>query len=152
MISCVVVHFTRIFWSPEFCGSYAPLNLEISRNLLLKQLGSAPPLKLQNRISWNLVGSKDTICSCAYYQGIFISWILWALCPFQLRHFPKFTTEAAIQRNSYESTEQITLYWPAALTKTNRENKNVKYNIYIYIQVSVRDITLECLQITPPKI
>jgi hypothetical protein len=23
--------------------------------------------------------------------------------------------------------------------------------IYIYIQVSVRDITLECLQITPPK-
>ena len=26
----------------------------------------------------------------------------------------------------------ITLYWPAALTKTNRENKNVKYNIYIY--------------------
>ena len=26
----------------------------------------------------------------------------------------------------------ITLYWPAALTKTNRENKNVKYNIGIY--------------------
>jgi hypothetical protein len=26
----------------------------------------------------------------------------------------------------------ITLYWPAALTKTNRENKNVKYNIWIY--------------------
>jgi hypothetical protein len=23
-------------------------------------------------------------------------------------------------------------YWPAALTKTNRENKNVKHNIYIY--------------------
>jgi hypothetical protein len=27
------------------------------------------PLKLLNRISWNLVGSKDTICSCAYYQA-----------------------------------------------------------------------------------
>jgi hypothetical protein len=26
----------------------------------------------------------------------------------------------------------ITLYWPAALKKTNRENKNVKYNISIY--------------------
>jgi hypothetical protein len=60
------------FWSPEFCGSYAPLNLEISRNLLLKQLVSATPLKLRNRISWNLVGSKDTICSCAYYQEILI--------------------------------------------------------------------------------
>ena len=32
-------------------GSYAPLNLEISRNLLLKQLVSANPLKLLNRIS-----------------------------------------------------------------------------------------------------
>jgi hypothetical protein len=52
----------RKFWSPEFCGSYAPLNLEISRNLLLKQLVSATPLKLLNKISWNLVGIKDTIC------------------------------------------------------------------------------------------
>jgi hypothetical protein len=43
----------------------------------LKQLVSTTPLKLQNRISWNLVGSKDTICSCAYYQEILISWILW---------------------------------------------------------------------------
>ena len=64
------MHITRKFWSPEFCRSYAPLNLKISRNLLLKQLVSATPLKLLNRISWNLVGSKDTICSCAYYQEI----------------------------------------------------------------------------------
>ena len=70
----VVVHITRKLWSPKFCGSYTPLNLEISRNLLLKQLVSATPLKLLNRISWNLVGSKDTICSCAYYQEI-----LWEL-------------------------------------------------------------------------
>ena len=84
-----VVHITRKFWSPEFCGSYAPLNLEISQNLLLKQLVSATPPKLLNRISWNLVGSKDTICSCAYYQKILIAWSLWELCPFEHRNFPK---------------------------------------------------------------
>jgi hypothetical protein len=31
------------------------------------------------------------ICSCAYYQEILISWILWELCPFELRNFLKFT-------------------------------------------------------------
>ena len=87
-----VVHITRKFWLPEFCWSYAPLNLEISQNLLLKQLVSATPLKLLNRISWNLVGSKDTICSCAYYQKILIAWSLWELCPFEHRTFPKFST------------------------------------------------------------
>jgi hypothetical protein len=30
----------------------------------------------------------------------------------------------------------ILKYWPASLTKTNRENKNVKYNIYIYIYMT----------------
>jgi hypothetical protein len=94
-------------------------NLNISRNILLKQLVSATPLKLRNRISWNLVGSKDTICSCAYYQEILISWSLWELCPFELRNFP----------------------W---------HYDRLLY-IYIYIQVSVRDITLKCLQITPTK-
>jgi hypothetical protein len=89
-----------ILW--ELC----PFELKISTNILLKQLVSATPLKLLNRISWNLVGSKDTICSCAYYQEILISWILWELCPFELRNFPKFTTEAACQRNSSETTEQ----------------------------------------------
>jgi hypothetical protein len=73
----LVVHITRKFGSPKLCGSYAPLNLKISPNILLKQLVSATPLKLLNRISWNLVGSKDTICSCAYYLEILISWILW---------------------------------------------------------------------------
>jgi hypothetical protein len=63
---------------------YAPMNLNISRNILLKQLVRATPLTLLNRIAWNLVGSKDTICSCAYYQAISISWILWEICPFQL--------------------------------------------------------------------
>jgi hypothetical protein len=41
--------------------------------LSVTQFVSATPLKLMNRISWNLVGSKDTICSCAYYQEIFIA-------------------------------------------------------------------------------
>jgi hypothetical protein len=53
-----------------------------------------------------MVGSKGIICSCAYYQEILISWILWELCPFELKIFPKYTTEAACQGNSSESTEQ----------------------------------------------
>ena len=74
--------------------------------LSVTQFVGATPLKLLNRISWNLVGSKDTICSCAYYQVILISWILWELYFFEIRNFPKFTTEAACQRNSSETTEQ----------------------------------------------
>ena len=81
------MHITRKFWSPEFCGSYAPLNLKISRNILLKLLVRGTPLKLLNRISWNLVGSKGIICGCAYYQEI-----LWGLCPFELKNFQKYTT------------------------------------------------------------
>jgi hypothetical protein len=38
---------------------------------------------------------------CAYYQEI-----LWELCLFELRNFSKFTTEAACQHNSSETTEQ----------------------------------------------
>jgi hypothetical protein len=68
--------------------------------LSVTQFVNATPLKLLNRISWNLVGSKNTICSCPYYQETLIAWILWELCPFELRNFPKFTTEAACQRNS----------------------------------------------------
>ena len=89
--------------SPTTCGEtycFCPVRLSVT------QFVSATPLKLLNRISWNLVGSKDTICSCAYYQEISIAWILWELCPFELRNFPKFTTEAACQRNSSETTEQ----------------------------------------------
>ena len=66
---------------------------------------SPPTLKLLNRISWNLLGSKDTICSCAYYQEILISWILWELCLFELKNFPKYTSEAACQHNSSETIE-----------------------------------------------
>ena len=74
--------------------------------LSVTQFVSATPLKLLNRISWNLVGSKDTICSCTYYQEILIAWILLELCPFEHRNFPKYTSEAACQHNSSETTEQ----------------------------------------------
>jgi hypothetical protein len=89
--------------SPQFGGeTYCFCLVRLS----VTQFVSATPLKLLNRISWNLVDSKDTICSCAYYQEILIAWILWELCPFGLRNFPKFTTEAACQCNSSETTEQ----------------------------------------------
>ena len=90
----------RILW--ELC----PFELRIFRNILLKQLVRATPLKLLNRISWNLVGSKNTICGCAYYQEILISWILWGLCPLELKKFPKYTTKVACQGNSSETAEQ----------------------------------------------
>jgi hypothetical protein len=94
-------------------------------------------LKLLNRISWNLVGSKDTICSCAFYQEILIPWFLWELCPFELRNFLKFTTEAACH-----------WWWKVFQGNSDIMIDSCTY-IYIYIQVSVRDSTLECLQITP---
>ena len=89
-----------ILW--ELC----PFELRNFPNILLKQLVSTTPLKLLNRISWNLVGSKCIICSCAYYQVNLIAWILWELCPFERRNFPKYTSEAACQRNSSETAEQ----------------------------------------------
>ena len=89
---------------PTLVGRHIVFILSVC--LSVTQFVSATPLKLLNRISWNLVGSKDTICSCAYYQEILIAWILWELCPFELINFPKFTTEAACQRNSSETTEQ----------------------------------------------
>jgi hypothetical protein len=110
--SCTYHQEILITW---LCGSYAPLNLEISRNLLLKQLVSTTPLQLLNRISWNLVGSKDTICSCAYYQEILISWILWELCFFEIRNFPKFTTEAVVSATPLKLLNRIS--WNLVGTK-----------------------------------
>ena len=81
---CSFAYYQK-FWSPKFCGSYAPLNLNFSEIYFWSSLSAQLLLKLLNRISWNLVGSKDTICSCAYYEEIFISWILWELCPFELK-------------------------------------------------------------------
>jgi hypothetical protein len=89
-----------LWWGDILFLSCASVRLSVT------QFVRATPLKLLNRISWNLVGSKDTICSCAYYQVILIAWILWELCPFELRKIPKFTTEAACQHNSSETTEQ----------------------------------------------
>jgi hypothetical protein len=109
------IGFNRLFFvSGNTCKKYflkvGIKNIYVSPHfvfvLSVTQFVSASPLKLLNRISWNLVDSKDTICSCAYYQEILIVWILWELCPFELRIFTKFTTEAAFQRNSSETTEQ----------------------------------------------
>jgi hypothetical protein len=52
---------------------------------------------------WNLVSSKDTICICAHFQELLIDWILWELCPLELKKFPNSTTDAAFQRNSSET-------------------------------------------------
>jgi hypothetical protein len=38
--------------------------------------------------------------------GILILYILWELCPFELKNFPKYTSEAACQCNSSETTKQ----------------------------------------------
>ena len=40
--------------------------------ILLKQVVRATPLKLLNRISWNVVVMKDIMCGCAYPQEILI--------------------------------------------------------------------------------
>ena len=102
----------QCFWSISYLVIVSPPTLVGETycfcpvRLSVIQFVSATPLKLLNRISWNLVGSKDTICSCAYYQENLISWILWELCPFELRNVPKYTSEAACQRNSSETTKQ----------------------------------------------
>ena len=75
---------TGIMSPPTFVGRHIVFVLSVT------QFVSATPLKLLNRISWNLVDSKDTTCSCAYYQEILIAWILWELCSFELRNFPNF--------------------------------------------------------------
>jgi hypothetical protein len=100
------IYCQLIMSPPTFVGRHIVFVLSVCSSVCLSQFVSATPLKLLNRMSWNLVDSKDTICSCAYYQEILIAWILWELCPFELRNFPKCTTEAACQRNSSETTEQ----------------------------------------------
>jgi hypothetical protein len=55
----------RKFWSDYFSRSCAPLNLENSKYILLKQFVIASSLKLLNGISWNLVVIMDIICRCA---------------------------------------------------------------------------------------
>jgi hypothetical protein len=91
---------------PNLVGRHIVFVLSVCPSVCPSQFVSTTPLKLLNRISGNLVGSKDTICSCAYYQEILIAGIMWGLCPFEIRNFPKYTSEAACQHNSSETTEQ----------------------------------------------
>jgi hypothetical protein len=77
-------HMHNYIWCPYYLPSFIKFCSVVSeelRCLSVTQFVSATPLKLLNRISWNLVGSKDTICSCAYDQEMLIPWILWELCP-----------------------------------------------------------------------
>ena len=93
---------------PHFCGEtycFCPVRLSICLSICPSQFVSATPLKLLNRISWNLVDSKDTICSCAYYQEILLAWILWELCPFELRNFPNLLLKQLVSATP-ETTEQ----------------------------------------------
>ena len=55
-----------------FCPSVR-LSVHLSVRLSVTQIVSATPLKLLNRISLNVVGSKNTICSCAYHHEILIA-------------------------------------------------------------------------------
>jgi hypothetical protein len=55
----------RRFWSGYLSRSYAPLNLENSKYILLKQFVIASSLQLLNGISLNLVAIMDIICRCA---------------------------------------------------------------------------------------
>ena len=54
------------------------LNFEIWQKwkILLKQLVSATPLKLLNRIAWNFVVMKDIMCRYAFLQEMLI-WSFW---------------------------------------------------------------------------
>jgi hypothetical protein len=68
----------RKFWSGSFSRSYAPLNLENSKYLLLSLW--ALLLKLLNRISWNLVVIMDIICKlviCLLSHFIHIWYLDW---------------------------------------------------------------------------
>ena len=68
----------RKFWSGSFSRSYAPLNLENSKYLLLSLW--ALLLKLLNIISWNLVVIMDIICKlvlCLLSHFIHIWYLDW---------------------------------------------------------------------------
>jgi hypothetical protein len=73
-LSTLVFYFKKL-WS--LCNNYVSPHFGEETYcffpvcLSVTQFVSATPLKLLNRISWSLVGSKDTIFSCAYYQEIF---------------------------------------------------------------------------------
>ena len=98
-----------LLWGDIHLYCFCPVRLSVT------QFVSATPLILLNRISWNLVDSKDTICSCAYYQEILISWILWELCFFEIRNFPKFTTEAVVSATPLKLLNRIS--WNLVGTK-----------------------------------
>jgi hypothetical protein len=77
----------------------------------------ATPLKLLNRISLNVVGSKDTICSCAYYQEFLIAWILWEEELAKIWGRKKYNTTSS----KLQSENHINIY------KINNHNSHILY-------------------------
>ena len=82
-IICRCAYFTRNFDSIFSFRIMPFLNLEIwpKWKILLKQSVSATPLKLLNRISWNLIVLKDSMCRFAFLQEMLI-WSFWGVIYF----------------------------------------------------------------------
>jgi hypothetical protein len=65
-------------------------------------------LKQGLQVLFHIVLAKFPIpenCS-AYVPMILKEFCSFKICPFELKNFPKYTSEAACQRNSSETTEQ----------------------------------------------
>lgn len=75
--------YCQEFLIPQFLWKLCPFELG---NLLkfMYQRVIATSLKLLDRNSWNLVYSKNIICSCAHYQEIVIPQFVLEFCPFEL--------------------------------------------------------------------
>ena len=86
--SYAVMHIGRKFWSPYFCGSYAPWNLENTHKWPCHWDSSETTDPF---ISWNLVYRKNIIWCYAYWQEILIPSFLWALCPLNFENIRKST-------------------------------------------------------------
>ena len=80
--SYVVMHIGRKVWSPHFCGSYVPWNLENTYKWPCHYNSSetTDPFIMK-------LGMKNIIWCSAYLQEILIPLFLWELCPLELRKY-----------------------------------------------------------------
>jgi hypothetical protein len=90
------------FWS-LCCLSY--LDIRILITPLVSSNSSYYP-KHDNRIRYKFYNLEYILLILDVLIYNLYIWILWELCSFELRNFPKFTTEAACQCNSSETIEQ----------------------------------------------
>ena len=117
---------TGNFDSIFFLGITSYLNLEIwpKWKILLKQFVSSTPLKLLNRIYWNFVVMKDTMCRCAYPQEILI--------PFFSSELRSFWTSKFDENERYYLTQFVST---TPLKQLNKISRNV---------VVMKDIMCRC--------